>query len=174
MNTHIQSPSQLQIIIKDVIMTSDKEALANYWFSHAPIKAGKLPTKQNSKTPNSCLFTTWVYSVGNWSRKHTYSIRRIAQNTEKQVYSMRRTAHNTEKHMYSIRRIAQSSNPANPTHPHGTQPASHPNMTNCDKLYGFPQGLGVTINSTVFEERTKQRKNTQIWQISTYIFEECV
>ena len=35
-------------------------------------------------------------------------------------------------------------NPDSPTHPHSTQPASHPNMTNCHKFYGFPQGLGIT------------------------------
>ena len=55
-------------------------------------------------------------------------------------------------------------NPASPAHPHSTQPASHPNMTNCHKLYGFPQGLGITVNSDVFAKRIKHRKNIRIWQ----------
>ena len=54
---------------------------------------------------------------------------------------------------------AQPSQP-NPSthHPHSTQPASHPNVTNCDKLYDFPRGLGITVDSDVFEERRKLDK----------------
>ena len=53
-------------------------------------------------------------------------------------------------------------NPATRPHPHSTQPASHPNMTNCCKLYGFPRGLGITVNSDAFSERIKHRRNTRI------------
>ena len=53
-------------------------------------------------------------------------------------------------------------NPATPPHPNSTQPASHPNMTNCYKLYGFPQGLGITVNSDASKERIKHRRNIRI------------
>ena len=49
-------------------------------------------------------------------------------------------------------------NPASPTYPHSTQPASHPNMTNCYKLYGVLEELGIAVNSKVFEERIKHYK----------------
>ena len=56
-------------------------------------------------------------------------------------------------------------NPASPTHPHNTQPASHPNKTNCHKLYGFPWGLWFTVKSNVFAERTKHRKTNEFCKL---------
>ena len=65
-------------------------------------------------------------------------------------------------------------NPASPPHPNSTQPASHPNMINCNKLHGFPQGLGITVNSDVFAERIKHRKNIWIWQTIMRNVRDCV
>ena len=60
---------------------------------------------------------------------------------------------------------ASSTQPPQPSPPTPTtqHPASKPpKHDKLFKLYGFPQGLGITVNSDVFAERIKHRKNIRI------------
>ena len=68
---------------------------------------------------------------------------------------------------------AQPSQPnqASPTHPHSTQPAGHPNITNSCKLCGFPQGLGTTVNSDVFAAQIKHDKTHEFDKIASIFYD---
>ena len=76
-----------------------------------------------------------------------YSIRRITQNTPKT-----HVFYKTDR-----QEIAQDSpgEPREPREPRGAQESP-----GSPKLYGFPHVAGITVNSDVFEERLKPRKNT--------------